>query len=193
MSSVHLTSNEARALRACFASEYADGGKHPSPWSWSVTEHSGLKPRSLGGVVASLVAKGLVTSNGVGTKQDDNYVAVTEAGFQAARAAGLIVEEPYEITEGNDIVVRSAWRAATASDARGGDDAPEPTPAPRKRMQRTPAEKLTRKSARRIVRAYLRCAIEMAMLAEAGDFDEALDLRIHALDAQLDAALEVLA
>lgn len=88
-----LTKNEIAVLRACYASEYANGEAHPGPWSWSVTEHSGLAKRSVAGVVASLVKKGLISSTGTGRKDDDHYVQVLDDGFDVALSLGIIVEK----------------------------------------------------------------------------------------------------
>jgi hypothetical protein len=67
----------------------------------------------------------------------------------------------------------------------------EPTPAPRKAP--TTATKMTAKNARRIVRAYLRAAIEMHTLADEKQDDAALVATFQRLDTQLDEALATLA
>jgi hypothetical protein len=217
MPATKLTTLERDVLRAFWLSQYVDGDERPSTWTWDVVTGCNVATtRNVAGVFASLVKKGLVTVSGSGKEAQAD---VTADGFDAALAAGLIVGKP--ILSGSEGRERVYWKAAevpaadvkcdvcgkpaTRTNLDGGnvcqrchddgfsDEMPIDEPTPRKRTKRNVTQKLVAKSARRIVRAYLRAAIEAAMLAEAGDFDEALDLRLHQLDAQLDAALEVLA
>jgi hypothetical protein len=63
-------------------------------WTWSVsdTAKASMSARAFSGVMSSLVKKGLATVGGErrmwhGMPQDDCWVSMTEAGFEAWRAA----------------------------------------------------------------------------------------------------------
>jgi hypothetical protein len=173
-----LTLLEKDVLRAFWRSQYVDGDEQPSTWTWDVVsgcEHATTK--NVAGVFASLVKKGFVTVSGNGKEAQAD---VTEAGFDAALAAGLIVGTEYATHAGG---MRVDWRATSS--------ALVATPAPRKAP--TTATKMTAKNARRIVRAYLRAAIEMHTLADEKQDDAALVATFQRLDTQLDEALATLA
>jgi hypothetical protein len=84
-----LTALEQDVLRAFWRSEYQDGDAQPSIWSWSVTDHCQLAtPKQVPGVMSSLAKKGLISVTG--DTGNEAAASVTEAGFAAAKAAGLI-------------------------------------------------------------------------------------------------------
>lgn len=179
-----LTKNEQAVLRACYASEYASGQSNPSPWSWSVTEHSGLSKRSVAGVVASLVKKNIVTSYGEGTKDDDNYISVTDAGFKIAKSLGMIVEEQgnfgpsWTVANETSAPMTDAENAADEAglsqaneDAAAAEIAERTKPAAKKTTKRTSTKSRApeAKRARKIIRNYLRASIYLAFALELGD------------------------
>lgn len=75
----NITENEFAVLRAIDSSEYGSTCTDPV-WVFSVSEHCGLKPRSVGGVVSSLSKKGLVATGDVGTP--DAATAMTKEGAE---------------------------------------------------------------------------------------------------------------
>lgn len=85
-----LTDKEKAVLSAFWKSEYQDGHKEPSIWSFSVTMHSGLNATSVPGVVASLTKKGLVGSSMAERGENFNEIHVTTAGHAQAVEHGLI-------------------------------------------------------------------------------------------------------
>ena len=76
------TPKELEVLRAIIKSEFQDGNDpvNNPVWSWSCNPFA--KKSSLGGVVASLKKKGLVTQGGEG---DDATLSITQRGFEAAQ------------------------------------------------------------------------------------------------------------
>jgi hypothetical protein len=80
-----ITPNEFKALQGVYDSDYRDGNSpvdHPV-WSWSANPFASKK--TFGGVVASLVKKGLVDQGGVG---EEAVVSMTQAGYDAWIATG---------------------------------------------------------------------------------------------------------
>lgn len=79
-----VTELERDVLAGIYASEYSDGPL-AEPWSWSIRAKVATKAQ-IPGVVASLVKKGLVRSNGMGKEAS---VGVTERGYHVAVALGI--------------------------------------------------------------------------------------------------------
>jgi len=77
MNTIKITDNELAVLTAIDASEYGDN-IHDAIWAWSIAQNCPLKATSIGGIVASLQKKGLVTTTDVGTR--DAATAMTELG-----------------------------------------------------------------------------------------------------------------
>lgn len=78
-----LTQSELAVLSAIDASEYGDS-LTDAVWTFTIADHSGLKPRSIPGVIASLNKKGLTTSIDDGK---DSCIQMTRAGVRAYLAA----------------------------------------------------------------------------------------------------------
>ena len=76
---INVTENEFKVLRAIDESEYGDV-LVDAVWSWSITDHTDLPARSIGGIVSSLRKKGLVYCGDVGT--EDAATGMTEAGAE---------------------------------------------------------------------------------------------------------------
>lgn len=74
-----FTANELKVLKAIDDSEYGDT-LVDGCWSFSVADNSDLKPRSIGGIVSSLVKKGILVAGDSGT--EDAFVAFTRAGAE---------------------------------------------------------------------------------------------------------------
>jgi len=80
---MRITTKERELLVAIRDDQYHDG-RHPlgdPVWTWSVMESAGLGDGG-GGVMASLVKKGLAIVDDSG-RDDDHTVALTLAGFEA--------------------------------------------------------------------------------------------------------------
>ena len=90
-----ITRKEYAMLLGIVNSEFQDGGNPVGKfmWSWSVTNNAGdeiKSKRSAGGIVASLVKKGLALQD---DDDDDACIAITQAGYDALVAAGKV--EPW--------------------------------------------------------------------------------------------------
>ena len=88
-----ITLKEARMLRNIAENDYANG--EPSAWVWADCLDCGpeeLNPASRGGLIASLIKKGLAHSDHAGwckvDKRDQTCVCLSEAGLEAWRAMG---------------------------------------------------------------------------------------------------------
>lgn len=73
-----VTEKEKSVLEAISNSDYDP----EQTWAWEPTQKSGLPPKSVPGVISSLVKKGLVWSQGEGEEAE---VGLTEAGFDALK------------------------------------------------------------------------------------------------------------
>jgi hypothetical protein len=83
---MNLTEKEVKVLKAIDESEYGDG-LLDDVWSFTIADNSDLIPASIGGIVGSLVKKGLVVGD---TSYDDDYLGMTEAGVEAyVNAVGI--------------------------------------------------------------------------------------------------------
>lgn len=76
---INITENEFKVLRAIDESEYGNM-LTDAVWSWSITDHTDLAARSIGGIVSSLRKKGLVYCGDVGT--EDAATGMTDAGAE---------------------------------------------------------------------------------------------------------------
>jgi hypothetical protein len=74
---VKTTSNEQTVIRNIVNNEYANGDVFAVTWTWRAVEGVGKTPRSAGGVVSSLVKKGLVCADGYG---EEATLSLTDAG-----------------------------------------------------------------------------------------------------------------
>ncbi len=88
-----ITEKEAKMLRNIAENSYGDGD--PSAWVWADCLDCGpehLDRASHGGLIASLVKKGLAESDGAGycryEKRDMTCVSLTELGLVAWRVQG---------------------------------------------------------------------------------------------------------
>lgn len=81
---VDITYLEIQGLSGVYASEYADGGKQPHIWSWSIRHQMGN--HTIGGVISSLSQKGLVLCEGRGK---ESTIYVTSLGAEVAKELGL--------------------------------------------------------------------------------------------------------
>ena len=83
-----ITTNERAVLEAIRDSEYNDGADTSAIWTFSVWDNIDrtIVPsrKSLGGIIASLVAKDLVREGGSGK---DAQIALTQAGLDAITVA----------------------------------------------------------------------------------------------------------
>lgn len=86
-----LTELEKDVLDGMYRSEYNGGGIRFAIWAWSIRARN-TKTNQLSGVVSSLVKKGIVTTGGNGTKDDDNTIDITELGIEVARSLGFFME-----------------------------------------------------------------------------------------------------
>ena len=77
-----LTQNEVAVLKGIDQSEYGEF-LVDAVWTFSCTQHSGLKARSVPPVIASLLKKGMVTTAGNGTEQTPYEIQMTKAGIEA--------------------------------------------------------------------------------------------------------------
>lgn len=77
-----LTVNEIKVLDAVAKSEYGEGIRS-TVWTFTIGDNSDLKPKSIPGVVSSLVKKGYLASFGSGREA---CVAVTQSGVEAYEA-----------------------------------------------------------------------------------------------------------
>jgi DNA-binding MarR family transcriptional regulator len=77
-----LTPKQLALLTAIDNSEYGDQ-LCDAVWTFSISDNSDLAPKSVPGIIASLIQKGLVLSGGDGTDQDEYFVHMTEAGAAA--------------------------------------------------------------------------------------------------------------
>lgn len=88
----NLTAKEIAVLAAIDHSEYGDGITDPV-WTFSIADNvdRDVVPNdsSLGGIVASLVKKGLVITDPDSTPEDDHCTGFTDEGVEAyAKAVG---------------------------------------------------------------------------------------------------------
>jgi len=95
-----LTTKELILLKAIDASEYGDR-LLDSVWTFTITDNSDLNPRSVPGIIASLLKKGLVITGGSTRSNDDDYnIAMTEAGAKAYLAVVGKSRKSYEAPQG---------------------------------------------------------------------------------------------
>lgn len=83
---ITLTENEFAVLQSLAFNHYGDGGS--DVWSWAVNHSekpSGLKGKSLSGVVSSICAKGLYKTADAGGK-DGEYLYRTDLGDRVVQA-----------------------------------------------------------------------------------------------------------
>lgn len=81
-----ITPKERQMLIAIIESEYQNGQNDPigcAVWTWSTTGWAG---KSAGGIITSLVKKGLVGIDGA--KGDEACIWITEAGYFAINGDG---------------------------------------------------------------------------------------------------------
>jgi hypothetical protein len=87
-----LTANEKDVLLAMAATNYASvdvsndealRAEGINTWFFDVADNTSVAPKSLGGVVSSLVKKGLVKVSGSGTEDDECTIRTTKAGVEA--------------------------------------------------------------------------------------------------------------
>jgi hypothetical protein len=74
-----LTTNELKVLTAIDNSEYGDR-LQDAVWTFSVTDNSDLNPRSVPGIIASLLKKDLVVTGGNGTQDNEYHISITDMG-----------------------------------------------------------------------------------------------------------------
>lgn len=92
-----ITPNELEVLNGIYDSDYRDGNDpvgYPV-WSWSANPwEGGPKARSFGGVVTSLVRKGLITQGGGFGREA--VVALTKLGEDTRQSLKPVVPEGFE-------------------------------------------------------------------------------------------------
>jgi hypothetical protein len=90
-----MTHLERLAIEATINSEYQDGYEPAHfidhrVWAWSVSDGLACAPQKRGGVIASCVKKGWLEYDGnFGESRDDDTIALTRAGVEAALAEGI--------------------------------------------------------------------------------------------------------
>lgn len=93
---MNVTTSEMKVLRALMTNYFSTNGADAASyeeasadiWSDSINdaaEPSGLTGKALAGVCGSLASKGLVRTGGEGR---DSYIALTLAGYEAAKVGG---------------------------------------------------------------------------------------------------------
>ncbi len=76
---MNLTKNEIAVLTAIDSSEYGDS-LQDTVWTFTIAQNSSLTPRSIPGIVASLLKKGLVH---VGESDGEKTIGITDGGVAA--------------------------------------------------------------------------------------------------------------
>ena len=108
-----LTQNEIALLKGIDCSEYGEY-LQDATWTFSASDYSGLKPRSVPPVIASLLKKGLVTRGGDGTQGNEYTLCMTDAGIEAyISAVGIInvKKAPHQATREEFINKQNAAKA----------------------------------------------------------------------------------
>lgn len=85
-----ITAKEMEVLKAIVASDYQMRSNPVGEYVWSWSANPFDSPRSLGGVVASLSKKGLVTQSGDG---EEACLAITQAGYDVLQASEPKVDQ----------------------------------------------------------------------------------------------------
>lgn len=83
-----LTELEIDVLDGIYRSDYNDGGTTADIWAWSINARKATT-KQLSGVVSSLSKKGIVVTDGDGTRDNDFTIRVTELGIEVARSLGF--------------------------------------------------------------------------------------------------------
>jgi hypothetical protein len=89
-----MTDLERMTLEAIINSDYQDGFEPQhfvdhAVWAWDVTDNMTCEPNQKGGAIASCVKKGWVIADCLGKTSDDDILQLTQAGVDAAVAAGI--------------------------------------------------------------------------------------------------------